>query len=115
MTAPPGQASLSNEEILRYSRHLIIPEVGIEGQLKLKAAKVLLVGTGGLGAPLAGKRLVEADGGGRGCGGLGANGQEGGCAEDERQGGAAEAARREWHRKNANSRKAGTRDVGTRG
>jgi adenylyltransferase/sulfurtransferase len=53
MTAPPGQASLSNEEILRYSRHLIIPEVGIEGQLKLKAAKVLLVGTGGLGAPLA--------------------------------------------------------------
>jgi adenylyltransferase/sulfurtransferase len=53
MTAPPGQAALSNEEILRYSRHLIIPEVGIEGQLKLKAAKVLLVGTGGLGAPLA--------------------------------------------------------------
>src|SRR5580700_9178579 len=49
--APP-QAVLSKEEILRYSRHLIIPEVGIEGQLKLKAAKVLLVGTGGLGAPL---------------------------------------------------------------
>src|SRR6202050_2437861 len=43
--------SLSNEEILRYSRHLIMPEVGMEGQLKLKAAKVLLVGTGGLGAP----------------------------------------------------------------
>src|SRR5580692_9783645 len=40
--APP-QAVLSKEEILRYSRHLIIPEVGIEGQLKLKAAKVLLV------------------------------------------------------------------------
>src|ERR1700687_1818923 len=45
-------ASLSNEEILRYSRHLIMPEIGMEGQLKLKRAKVLLVGTGGLGAPL---------------------------------------------------------------
>ena len=44
---------LSNEEILRYSRHLILPEVGMEGQQKLKAAKVLCVGTGGLGAPLA--------------------------------------------------------------
>src|SRR5262247_3849027 len=43
---------LSNEEILRYSRHLIMPEVGMDGQLKLKSAKVLLVGTGGLGAPL---------------------------------------------------------------
>src|SRR5437762_7363793 len=45
-------ASLSNEEILRYSRHLIMPEVGMEGQLKLKNARVLLIGTGGLGAPL---------------------------------------------------------------
>jgi adenylyltransferase/sulfurtransferase len=45
-------ATLSNDEILRYSRHLIMPEVGMEGQLKLKNAKVLLVGTGGLGAPL---------------------------------------------------------------
>ena len=44
--------SLSNEEILRYSRHLIMPEVGMDGQLKLKKAKVLLIGTGGLGAPL---------------------------------------------------------------
>jgi adenylyltransferase/sulfurtransferase len=44
---------LSNEEIARYSRHLILPEVGMEGQRKLKAAKVLCVGTGGLGAPLA--------------------------------------------------------------
>jgi adenylyltransferase/sulfurtransferase len=44
---------LSNEEIARYSRHLILPEVGYEGQQKLKAAKVLCVGTGGLGAPLA--------------------------------------------------------------
>src|SRR5690242_947705 len=45
-------AGLSKEEILRYSRHLIMPEVGMEGQLKLKNAKVLLIGTGGLGAPL---------------------------------------------------------------
>ena len=45
-------ASLSKEEILRYSRHLIMPEVGMDGQLKLKQAKVLLIGTGGLGAPL---------------------------------------------------------------
>lgn len=45
--------ALSNEEIERYSRHLIIPEIGIEGQRKLKAAKVLCVGAGGLGAPLA--------------------------------------------------------------
>ena len=44
--------SLSNDEILRYSRHLIMPEVGMEGQLKLKNAKVLMVGAGGLGAPL---------------------------------------------------------------
>src|SRR5450631_3672135 len=48
----PATAELSKDEILRYSRHLIMPEVGTEGQLKLKAAKVLLVGTGGLGAPL---------------------------------------------------------------
>jgi sulfur-carrier protein adenylyltransferase/sulfurtransferase len=43
---------LSNEEIARYSRHLIMPEVGMEGQKKLKAASVLMIGTGGLGAPL---------------------------------------------------------------
>lgn len=43
---------LSNEEIMRYSRHLILPEVGLEGQRRLKGAKVLMVGTGGLGAPL---------------------------------------------------------------
>ncbi len=49
---PASAASLTNEEILRYSRHLIMPEVGMEGQLKLKAAKVLVIGTGGLGAPL---------------------------------------------------------------
>ncbi|MBY5163979.1 molybdopterin-synthase adenylyltransferase MoeB [Salsipaludibacter albus] len=44
---------LTNDEIARYSRHLIIPDVAIEGQERLKAAKVLLVGTGGLGSPLA--------------------------------------------------------------
>jgi sulfur-carrier protein adenylyltransferase/sulfurtransferase len=49
-TAP--SAGLSKQEILRYSRHLIMPEVGMEGQLKLKKAKVLCIGTGGLGAPL---------------------------------------------------------------
>ncbi len=46
-------AELSHEEIRRYARHLIMPEVGIEGQRKLKAASVLLIGTGGLGSPLA--------------------------------------------------------------
>ena len=46
------QASLNKEEILRYSRHLIMPEVGMEGQLKLKAARVLCIGAGGLGSPL---------------------------------------------------------------
>ncbi len=45
--------TLSREEILRYSRHLIMPEVGMEGQLRLKRARVLCVGSGGLGAPLA--------------------------------------------------------------
>ena len=44
---------LSHEEILRYSRHLILPDVGVEGQRKLKAARVLLVGAGGLGSPAA--------------------------------------------------------------
>jgi molybdopterin/thiamine biosynthesis adenylyltransferase/rhodanese-related sulfurtransferase/molybdopterin converting factor small subunit len=44
--------TLSNEEVARYSRHLIMPEVGMTGQRKLKAASVLMIGTGGLGAPL---------------------------------------------------------------
>jgi molybdopterin/thiamine biosynthesis adenylyltransferase/rhodanese-related sulfurtransferase len=48
-----GLPDLSHEEILRYSRHLIIPEVGKEGQQRLKESRVLLVGTGGLGSPLA--------------------------------------------------------------
>jgi adenylyltransferase/sulfurtransferase len=49
----PEPAALSNDEILRYSRHLIMPEVGMEGQQKLKAARVLCIGAGGLGSPLA--------------------------------------------------------------
>jgi sulfur-carrier protein adenylyltransferase/sulfurtransferase len=52
LTGPPA-TTLSNDEILRYSRHLIMPEVGMEGQQKLKAARVLCVGAGGLGSPLA--------------------------------------------------------------
>jgi sulfur-carrier protein adenylyltransferase/sulfurtransferase len=44
---------LSREEILRYSRHLLIPEVGLEGQRKLKNSSVLIIGTGGLGSPVA--------------------------------------------------------------
>ena len=53
ITTTAALPKLSNDEIARYSRHLILPEVGMEGQQKLKAAKVLCVGTGGLGAPLA--------------------------------------------------------------
>jgi adenylyltransferase/sulfurtransferase len=49
----PAAVELSHEEIQRYSRHLIMPEVGLSGQKKLKAASVLLIGTGGLGSPLA--------------------------------------------------------------
>ena len=52
-TSATQPVALSNDEVLRYSRHLIMPEVGMEGQLKLKAAKVLCIGTGGLGSPLA--------------------------------------------------------------
>jgi molybdopterin/thiamine biosynthesis adenylyltransferase/rhodanese-related sulfurtransferase len=48
-----GQVELSQEEIRRYSRHLIMPEVALEGQKKLKAARVLTIGAGGLGSPLA--------------------------------------------------------------
>src|SRR5271165_2202202 len=50
--AEPPVTTLSKDEIMRYSRHLILPEVGMEGQLKLKNAKVCMIGTGGLGAPL---------------------------------------------------------------
>ena len=45
--------NLSHEEILRYSRHLLIPDVGLDGQRKLKAASALIIGTGGLGSPVA--------------------------------------------------------------
>ena len=51
--AKPEAITLSNDEILRYSRHLIMLEVGMEGQQKLKAARVLCIGAGGLGSPLA--------------------------------------------------------------
>jgi sulfur-carrier protein adenylyltransferase/sulfurtransferase len=51
--APAGEAvELSNDEILRYSRHLIMPEVTLEGQRRLKQARVLCIGAGGLGSPL---------------------------------------------------------------
>ena len=46
------EIQLSQEEYERFSRHLILPEVGLEGQKRLKAASVLCIGTGGLGAPL---------------------------------------------------------------
>jgi molybdopterin/thiamine biosynthesis adenylyltransferase/rhodanese-related sulfurtransferase/molybdopterin converting factor small subunit len=52
-TATPALPSLSAEEVRRYSRHLILPEVGMEGQKKLKAARVLCIGAGGLGSPVA--------------------------------------------------------------
>jgi sulfur-carrier protein adenylyltransferase/sulfurtransferase len=48
-----SETTLSNEEIRRYSRHLIMPEVGMAGQRSLKQGSVLLIGTGGLGSPLA--------------------------------------------------------------
>lgn len=47
------ETELSHEEIRRYSRHLIVPEVGLDGQKKLKTSSVLLIGAGGLGSPLA--------------------------------------------------------------
>src|SRR5215469_15961794 len=60
MTSPldtlPARSSdtpLSSQEVARYSRHLIMPEVGMEGQKRLKASSVLLIGAGGLGSPLA--------------------------------------------------------------
>ena len=48
-----GGDTLTNEEVLRYSRHLILPDVGVDGQRRLKAGRILLIGAGGLGSPLA--------------------------------------------------------------
>ena len=53
ITEPIPLPELTTDDLSRYSRHLILPEVGMEGQQRLKAAKVLCVGTGGLGSPLA--------------------------------------------------------------
>ena len=53
VTGGDGLPPLSPDELLRYSRHLILPEVGLQGQRRLKAASVLIVGAGGLGSPLA--------------------------------------------------------------
>ncbi|HEY1984830.1 MAG TPA: molybdopterin-synthase adenylyltransferase MoeB [Terracidiphilus sp.] len=53
ITEQTALPELTTDDLSRYSRHLILPEVGMEGQRKLKAAKVLCVGTGGLGSPLA--------------------------------------------------------------
>ncbi len=53
LTPPTALPELTTDDLSRYSRHLILPEVGMEGQRKLKAAKVLCIGTGGLGSPMA--------------------------------------------------------------
>ncbi len=52
LAEPETAVALSNDEVARYSRHLILPEVGMEGQLKLKNARVAMIGAGGLGAPV---------------------------------------------------------------
>ena len=69
MITDTGNIELSNQDIKRYSRHLIMPEVGMTGQRKLKAASVLLIGAGGLGSPL-GMYLAAA-----GVGHIGSSGQ----------------------------------------
>src|SRR5690348_1103295 len=53
LDASPSSPSFSPEEYGRYARHLIIPELGLEGQRKIKEARILCVGAGGLGSPLA--------------------------------------------------------------
>src|SRR5512137_544693 len=52
MMPAPILPGLTRDEILRYSRHLLIPEVGLEGQRKLKGSSALVIGTGGLGSPV---------------------------------------------------------------
>jgi len=51
-TSPAELPELTTSDLSRYARHLILPDVGMEGQQRLKAARVLCVGTGGLGSPL---------------------------------------------------------------
>lgn len=53
ITAPDDLPSLTHDELLRYSRHLLLPDVGVDGQRRLKHARVLLIGAGGLGSPTA--------------------------------------------------------------
>jgi molybdopterin-synthase adenylyltransferase len=52
MGAPESNIDLSDEQLLRYSRHILLPEIGIEGQQKLLAAHALIIGAGGLGSPI---------------------------------------------------------------
>ena len=52
-SSPSSGSQLDQSEVARYGRHLVLPEVGPEGQLRLRAASVLIVGAGGLGSPLA--------------------------------------------------------------
>jgi len=62
LTGADGLPAMGQDELLRYSRHLILPEVGLEGQRKLKASSVLLVGAGGLGSPAVGRiGIVDFD------------------------------------------------------
>jgi molybdopterin/thiamine biosynthesis adenylyltransferase len=49
--SPDAASALSVEEQLRYARHLVLPEIGLDGQRKLRQASVLVIGAGGLGAP----------------------------------------------------------------
>jgi len=53
MTQQHEASDLTNEQVTRYSRHLLLPEIGVEGQKKLKASRILIVGAGGLGSPVA--------------------------------------------------------------
>ena len=52
-SAPPQAPPFSHEELIRYSRHLVLPQVGMEGQEKLKRSRMLVIGAGGLGSPAA--------------------------------------------------------------